>query len=95
MKAARNLNDGVRVGAECMKLKGKVRGLAGGLKDAETYLGEMQVIMMGGGLECDDSTVIQKLQALDASTILSEGAQVADIIYGIHSFVSNVAAAVA
>lgn len=46
MKAARSLNDGVRVGAECMKLKGKVRGLAGGLKDAETWLGEMQVIMM-------------------------------------------------
>jgi hypothetical protein len=72
-----------------------VRGLAGGLKDAEIYLGEMQVMMMGGGLECDDSTVLQKLQVLDASTILSEGRQVADIIYEIHSFVSNVAAAVA
>jgi hypothetical protein len=95
MKAAKNLNDGVRVGAECMKLKGKVRSLAGGLKDAENYLGEMQVVMMGGGLECDDSTVLQKLQALDVSTILSEGAQVADMIYEIHSFVSNVAAAVA
>jgi hypothetical protein len=95
MRAAKNLNDGVRVGAECMKLKGKVRGLAGGLKDAETYLGEMQAIMMGGGLECDDSTVLQKLQALDVSTIFSEGTQVADMIYEIHSFVSNVAAAVA
>jgi hypothetical protein len=95
MKAARNLNDGVKVGAECMKLKGKVRGLAGGLKDAEIYLGDMQAIMMGGGLECDDSTVIQKLQELDVSTIFSEGTQVADIIYEIHSFVSNVATAVA
>jgi hypothetical protein len=95
MKAAKNLKDGVKIGAECMKLKGKVRGLAGGLKDAETYLGEMQDVMTGGGLECDDSTVIQKLKALDVSTILSEGKEVADLIDEIHSFVGNVAAAVA
>jgi len=95
MKSAKNLTDGVKVGAECMKLKGKVRGLAGGLKDAETYLGEMQDVMTGGGLECDDSTIIQKLKALDVSTILSQGKEVADIIDDIHSFVSNVAAAVA
>jgi hypothetical protein len=95
MKSAKNLSDGVKVGAECMKLKGKVRGLAGGLKDAETYLGEMQDVMTGGGLECDDSTIIQKLKALDVSTILSQGKEVADMIDDIHSFVSNVAAAVA
>lgn len=95
MKSAKNLKDGVKVGAECMKLKGKVRGLAGGLKDAESYLNEMQEIMKGGGLECDDSTVIQKLKALDVPTILSEGKEVAGMIDDIHSFVSNVAAAVA
>jgi hypothetical protein len=95
MKGAKNLKDGVKIGAECMKLKGKVRGLAGGLKDAEGYLGEMQDIMTGGGLDCDDSTVIQKLKALDVPTILSEGKEVAGMIDDIHSFVSNVAAAVA
>jgi hypothetical protein len=95
MKSAKNLKDGVKIGAECMKLKGKVRGLAGGLKDAESYLNEMQEIMKGGGLECDDSTVIQKLKALDVPTILSEGKEVAGMIDDIHSFVSNVAAAVA
>jgi len=95
MKSAKNLKDRVKIGAECMKLKGKVRGLAGGLRDAETYLGEMQGIMTGGGLECDDSTVIQKLKALDVPTILDGGTEVAGIINDIHSFVSNVAAAVA
>ena len=95
MKSAKNLKDGVRIGADCMKIKGKVRGLAGGLKDAETYLGEMQDVMTGGGLECDDSTVIQKLKALDVATILEQGKEVADMIDDIHSFVSNVAAAVA
>lgn len=95
MKSAKNLKDGVKIGAECMKMKGKVRGLAGGLKDSETYLGEMQDIMTGGGLECDDSTIVQKLKALDVSTILEQGKEVADMIDEIHSFVSNVAAAVA
>jgi len=95
MKSAKNLKDGVRIGADCMKVKGKVRGLAGGLKDAEGYLTEMQEIMTGGGLECDDSTVIQKLKALDVPTILEGGKEVAGMIDDIHSFVSNVAAAVA
>lgn len=95
MKSAKNLKDGVKIGAECMKIKGKVRGLADGLKNAETYLGEMQDIMTGGGLECDDSTIIQKLKALDVSTILEQGKELADMIDDIHSLVSNVAAAVA
>jgi hypothetical protein len=95
MKSAKNLKDGVKIGAECMKIKGKVRGLGDGLKNAETYLGEMQDIMTGGGLECDDSTIIQKLKALDVSTILEQGKEVADLIDDMHSLVSNVAAAVA
>lgn len=95
MRSAKNLKDGVKIGAECMKIKGKVRGLADGLNNAETYLGEMQDIMTGGGLECDDSTIIQKLKALDVSTILEQGKEVADMIDDMHSLVSNVAAAVA
>src|SRR6266404_1021362 len=94
MKAARNLKDGVKIGSECMKLKGTVRGLGDGLQSAEGFLDEMQEIMKDGGLDCDDSTVIQKLQRLNVSTILSEGGSLVTNIKGVYSLVSNVAQAV-
>jgi hypothetical protein len=95
MKAAKNLKDGVRIGADCMKLKGTVRGLATGLDTAEKYLDEMQAVLEAGGLECDDSTIIDKLKRLDVETIASEGEEVVSLIEEIHSFVENVAEAVA
>jgi len=95
MKAAKNLKDGVRIGADCMKLKGTVRGLATGLDTAEKYLQEMQSVLEAGGLECDDSTIIDKLKRLDVETIVSEGGEVVSLIEEIHSFVENVAEAVA
>lgn len=95
MKAAKNLKDGVRIGADCMKLKGTVRGLATGLDTAEKYLEEMQAVLEAGGLECDDSTIIDKLKRLDIETIASEGGEVVSLIEEIHSFVENVAEAVA
>jgi hypothetical protein len=94
MKAARNLRDGVRIGAECMKLKGTVRNLATALKAAEAYLDEMQEIMKAGGLECDDSTIIQKLKQLDIGTILEGGGTLASTASDIYDMVKNVAAAV-
>ena len=94
MKAAKNLKEGVRIGAEFMTLKGAVRRMAGALQAAETFLDEMQEIMKAGGLECDDSTIIQKLNRLDVSTILSEGSGVAESIKGVYDLVSNVAAVV-
>jgi len=95
MKAAKNLKDGVRIGADCMKLKGTVRGLANGLDTAEKYLEEMQGVLEAGGLECDDATIIDKLKRLDIETIASEGGEVVSLIEEIHSFVENVAEAVA
>jgi hypothetical protein len=95
MKAARTLREGVEIGAECMKLKGTVRGLAGGLSNAEGFLDEMQEIMKDGGLDCDDTTVIQKLQKFSMSTIASEGASLISNIKTVYSLVSNVAEAVA
>jgi hypothetical protein len=95
MKAAKTLRDGVKIGAECMKLKGTVRNLATALKTAESFLDDMQEIMKAGGLECDDSTVIQKLKQLDISTILSGGETLASTASDIYDLVKNVAAAVA
>jgi hypothetical protein len=94
MKAAKNLKDGVRIGSECMKLKGTARNLAEGLQTSESFLEEMQEIMRGGGLDCDDSTVVQKLQRLDVSTILTEGGSLVSNIKDVYDLVSNVAAAV-
>src|ERR1051326_7238368 len=65
MQSAKNLKDGVKIGSQCMAIKGNVRTLAGGLQTAEAFLLDMQDVMKAGGLECDDSTVIQKLQRLD------------------------------
>ncbi len=95
MKAAKTLRDGVKIGAECMKLKGTVRNLATALKTAESFLDDMQEIMKAGGLECDDSTVIQKLKQLDISTILSGGETLASTASDIYDLIKNVAAAVA
>jgi hypothetical protein len=77
-----------------MKLKGTVRELAGSLDEAEGFLDEMQEIMKGGGMDCDDSTVIQKLQKLSVSTLVSQGAGVVSNVKEIYSLVSNVVEAV-
>lgn len=55
-----------------MKLKGTVRSLATGLDNSEKYLEDMQSVLEAGGLECDDSTIIQKLKRLDIKTIASK-----------------------
>ena len=95
MKAAKSLNEGVKIGAECMNVKAGVRRMAGALDNAESFLQEMQEVMKGGGLECDDSTILQKLKAIDISTIASEGTGLVSNIKTIYDLVSNVAAAVA
>ena len=94
MKGAKTLKEGVAIGSECMKLKGTVRGLAEGLSGAEGFLDEMQEVMKGGGLDCDDTTVLQKIQKLNVATIVSQGAGVVSNIKEIYSMVQNVAEAV-
>jgi len=95
MKAAKNLKDGVKIGAECMKVKAGVRGLAEALGQAESFLDEMQQVMKGGGLECDDSTILQKLKRIDLATIASQGGDLVSNIKSVYDLVSNVAAAAA
>jgi hypothetical protein len=71
MKSARTLKEGVRVGAECMAVKRTVSEMAAKLDTREKYLDEMQDLMKANGLEIDDRTTIQKIQALDKTTILT------------------------
>lgn len=73
MKTAKNLKDGVKIGAKCMQMKGMVTALAKKLDEREKYLEEMQDLMKGNGLTIDDRTALQKIKDFDIGTILSEG----------------------
>ena len=55
----------------------------------------MQQVMKGGGLECDDSTILQKLKRIDLSTIASQGGDLVSNIKSVYDLISNVAAAAA
>lgn len=90
MKAAKNLKDGVAIGSKMMGVKRKVSALAAKLEEREKFLDGMQDIMKSGGLEIDDKTTLQKLKALDPSTILSEGQGLWDAIKEVKGLVDNV-----
>jgi len=91
MKAARTLKDGVKIGAECMQVKGRVRVLDQQYTAADAFLGDMQDLMKANGMEIDDRTIIEKLKALDKMTIATEGAEVVSAIKTVYGFVSEVA----
>lgn len=94
MRTAKNLTEGVRVGAECMQMKGEVKLLAGQLERSERFLAESEATMKGYGLDCDDRTVIAKIQELDVKTILLEGGQLVRRIDNIYKLVEAVSSAV-
>ena len=71
-----------------------VRGMADNLEASEKFLDGMQEIMKAGGLECDDSTVIQKLEKINVSTILSGGVDLASTIDSIYTLASSAVQAV-
>ncbi len=95
MRKATTLKEGVKIGAECMQVKGKVRSLAAALDEAVSFLTAMETVMKGMGLECDDRTIIQKLKAIDTSTILTEGGGLLANIQSVYSLVEAVKSAVA
>jgi len=95
MKSATTLKEGVKVGAECMQVKAVVTKLAGELDQATGFLNAMETVMKGVGLECDDRTLLQKLQAINKTTIFTEGASLVSNIYSVYSLLQNVQAAVA
>jgi hypothetical protein len=95
MKSATNLKQGIKIGAQCMQVKATVKKFAAELDQANGFLTAMEAVMTDMGLRCDDRTVIQKLQAIDKSTIFTEGASLVSNIYSVYSLLENVQAAVA
>lgn len=95
MKAAKNLKEGVRIGAECMAVKREVTAMAKKLEVREKYLEAMQDLMRGNGLEIDDTTTLQKIKALDKMTILTEVNSLYDAVKTIKDTIGEIADAVA
>lgn len=93
-KSAKSLKEGVRIGAECMSIKRQATAMGVKLDTREKYLDDMQALMKMNGLEIDDKTTIQKLKALDASTILTEGKGLIDTVKEVKGLVDNVVDAV-
>lgn len=88
MKAANNLKDGVKIGAECMALKRSVSAMAVKLTEREKFLDEMQSLMAGNGLTIDDKTTIQKIKELDKATIVAEAKEMITLANGIKGLVT-------
>ncbi|RZI82211.1 MAG: hypothetical protein EOP38_16660 [Rubrivivax sp.] len=88
MKAADNLKDGVKIGAQCMALKRSVTAMALKLTDREKFLDEMQGLMAGNGLTIDDKTTLQKIKELDKATILAEAKEMITLANGIKGLVT-------
>lgn len=88
MKAAKNLKDGVKIGAECMSLKRAVSAMAAKLIEREKFLDEMQALMAGNGLTIDDKTTLQKIKELDKMTIIAEIKEMATLANGVKGLVT-------
>lgn len=88
MKAAKNLKDGVKIGAECMSLKRAVSAMAAKLVEREKFLDEMQALMAGNGLTIDDKTTLQKIKELDKMTIIAEIKEMATLANGVKGLVT-------
>ena len=92
MKQATDLKEGVKIGALCMQLKGKVTKLTDDLGKAQTFLKDSETVMKDSGLEVDDATILSKLKALDIDTIFREGSDMVDNISAIQDLASALAA---
>ena len=92
MKQAKDLKEGVKIGALCMQLKGKVTRLTEDLTKAQTFLKESESIMQNSGLEIDDETILPKVKKLDIDTIFREGSDMVDNISAINDLASALAA---
>jgi hypothetical protein len=95
MKKQTTLKEGVKIGAACMQVRGKATALAKALEDAQGFLDAAKTSMQGFGLKCDDSTIVQKIKALDVSTIFSEGSGIVENISAIYDLGSAISEAVA
>lgn len=94
MKKARNLKDGVKLGAEVMKAKRTMKHLNPELMKKEDWLAGMETLMKSQNLEIDDRTIIDKLKELDKATIkddLTELKGIADNIKDLVDVIKDLA----
>lgn len=91
MKKAKNLKDGVKIGAHCMTVKHNVKALAAKLEEREAFLEEMQQLMAGNGLTIDDRTTLQKIKELDKMTVASSAGEVLSAISTVKDALKEVA----
>ncbi|SFO84708.1 hypothetical protein SAMN04488056_11421 [Cohaesibacter marisflavi] len=91
MKAAATIKEGVKIGAECMKLKGQVRVLATRLDKQETFLDYIEDALKDLGAKVDDKTLLERIKALDRKTIQTEAKNVKGILKSITSAVEEFA----
>ena len=91
MKTATSFTEGVKVGAECMKLKGQVRVLAERLNKQESFLDDIEEALADLGAKIDDRTLLERIKALDRKTIQSEAKNVKGVLKSITSAVEELA----
>ncbi len=73
MKKATTLKEGVKIGAECMQLRGRATRLGKELEAAVAFLNAAQTTMQQFGLTVNDETILDKLARFDIKTMISEG----------------------
>lgn len=66
MKAAKGLKDGVKIGAQVMKLKGTVKAFYATLQKSEKFADDMAMLLTEAGVKVDDSTFMERLKNLKA-----------------------------
>jgi hypothetical protein len=66
MKSAPSLKEGVKLGAEVMKMKGNVKTCYGSLQNAEKFADDMAFLLTEAGVKVDDSTFMERLKNLRA-----------------------------
>lgn len=81
---------GIKLGAEAMASKRYASSLAAVLEEREKFLKEMQSLMEANGLKVDDTTIYNKLKALDKKTALKETAAMVTSVSGIYKLVDEI-----
>jgi len=69
MKSGSTLKTGVEIGAKYMVIKRNVTAMAKRLEEREAILADFETAMRGMGLEVDDTTFMEKLKALDVTSV--------------------------
>lgn len=90
VKAQKSIEEGVKLGAECMGLKRDASAMAVKLEERQKFLGEMEVLMAGNGLKVDDTTIVDKIKKLDKMTVLKEGAAMVTSVKGVYTLVDEI-----